>query len=136
MAQVADVDILLVDSEEKLTGADLRNAIDQLPTHERKRLFAVVATGGTTNAGIIDDLEGIAKICGDEKLWYHVDAAYGGGALAADSVRHLFNGIEKADSVTIDPHKWMFSPYDCGAVIYKDRVRNASDVIGRDDFHM
>ncbi|WP_242119722.1 pyridoxal phosphate-dependent decarboxylase family protein [Aestuariivivens sediminicola] len=119
MAQVADVDILLVDSEEKLTGADLRKAIDQLHRHERKRLFAVVATGGTTNAGIIDDLEGIAKICGDEKLWFHVDAAYGGGALAADSVRHLFNGIEKADSVTIDPHKWMFSPYDCGAVIYK-----------------
>src|SRR5690606_27716727 len=50
----------------------------------------------------------------------HVDAAYGGGALAADSVRHLFCGIEKADSITIDPHKWLFSPYDCGAVIYKD----------------
>ncbi len=119
MAKVADVDILLVDSEEKLTGKDLRKTIDNLNFHQRKRLFAVVATGGTTNAGIIDDLEGIAEVCDTEKIWFHVDAAYGGGALVADSVRHLFNGIERADSITIDPHKWMFSPYDCGAVIYR-----------------
>ena len=120
MAKVADVDILLVDSEEKLTGTNLRETIDNLNFHQRKRLFAVVATGGTTNAGIIDDLEGIATICEKEHLWFHVDAAYGGGALVADSVRDLFNGIERADSITIDPHKWMFSPYDCGAVIYKE----------------
>ena len=120
MAKVADVDILLVDSEEKLTGTALRKTIDNLNFHQRKRLFAVVATGGTTNAGIIDDLEAIAAICEKENVWFHMDAAYGGGALVADSVRHLFNGIEKADSITIDPHKWMFSPYDCGAVIYKD----------------
>jgi glutamate/tyrosine decarboxylase-like PLP-dependent enzyme len=119
MAKVADVDILLVDTEDKLTGTALRKTIDSLNFHQRKRLFAVVATGGTTNAGIIDDLEGIAEVCETEKLWFHVDAAYGGGALVADSVRHLFNGIERADSITIDPHKWMFSPYDCGAVIYK-----------------
>ncbi|MEL0456970.1 aminotransferase class V-fold PLP-dependent enzyme [Flavobacteriaceae bacterium SZ-1-7] len=119
MAKVADVDILLVESEEKLTGDDLRKTINGLTFHQRKRLFAVVATGGTTNAGIIDDLTGIAEVCEKEKLWFHVDAAYGGGALIADSVRHLFNGIERADSITIDPHKWMFSPYDCGAVIYK-----------------
>src|SRR5690554_8214910 len=85
MAKVADVDILLVDSEERLTGADLRKTIDNLNFHQRKRLFAVVATGGTTNAGIIDDLEGIADICEKENIWFHVDAAYGGGALAADS---------------------------------------------------
>ncbi|MCK0110144.1 aminotransferase class V-fold PLP-dependent enzyme [Flavobacteriaceae bacterium S0825] len=119
MAKVADVDILLVDSEEKLTGVALRETIDNLNFHQRKRLFAVVATGGTTNAGIIDDLEGIAEVCDNERIWFHVDAAYGGGALVADSVRHLFNGIERADSITIDPHKWMFSPYDCGAVIYR-----------------
>ncbi|WP_417290019.1 pyridoxal phosphate-dependent decarboxylase family protein [Corallibacter sp.] len=120
MAKVADVDILLVDSEEELKGDALRKTIDTLNFHQRKRLFAVVATGGTTNAGIIDDLEGIANVCEQENLWFHVDAAYGGGALAADSVRHLFSGIERADSITIDPHKWMFSPYDCGAVIYKN----------------
>ena len=49
-----------------------------------------------------------------------MDAAYGGGALVADSVRHMFKGIERADSVTIDPHKWLFSPYDCGAILYRD----------------
>ncbi|MGZ0017803.1 pyridoxal phosphate-dependent decarboxylase family protein [Yeosuana sp. AK3] len=119
MAKVIDVDVLLVDTEDRLLGSNLQATIHNLTAHQRKRLFAVVATGGTTNAGIIDDLAGIAAICEKERLWFHVDAAYGGGALAADSVRHLFNGIEKADSITIDPHKWMFSPYDCGAVIYK-----------------
>jgi glutamate/tyrosine decarboxylase-like PLP-dependent enzyme len=120
MAKVADVDILLVDTEDCLEADALKSAIAGLTTHQRQRLFAVVATGGTTNAGIIDDLDDIATVCQQEQLWFHVDAAYGGGALVADSVRHLFNGIEKADSITIDPHKWMFSPYDCGAVIYKN----------------
>lgn len=119
MAKVIDVDVLLVDTEDKLLGSELKKTIDGLTEHQRTRLFAVVATGGTTNAGIIDDLDGIANICETENLWFHIDAAYGGGALVADSVRHLFNGIDKADSITIDPHKWMFSPYDCGAVIYK-----------------
>lgn len=120
MAKVIDADVLLVEAEDLMSGADLEKKIKELDDHQRKRLFAVVGTGGTTNAGIIDDLEGIAHVCDKEQLWFHVDAAYGGGALAADSVRHLFNGIEKADSITIDPHKWLFSPYDCGAVIYKN----------------
>jgi glutamate/tyrosine decarboxylase-like PLP-dependent enzyme len=120
MAKVIDVDVLLVDTEDKLLGPALQKTIASLEASQRKRLFAVVATGGTTNAGIIDDLLGIAEVCKKENLWFHVDAAYGGGALVANSVRHLFDGIEKADSITIDPHKWMFSPYDCGAVIYKN----------------
>ena len=120
MAKVIDVDMLLVYSEDRLEGKELEATINGLTEHQRKRLFAVVGTGGTTNAGIIDDLEGIADVCKRENIWFHVDAAYGGGALAADSVRHLFNGIEKSNSVTIDPHKWLFSPYDCGAVIYKN----------------
>jgi len=122
MAKVIDADIILVDDDEddRLTGKWLQKAIDDLSELDRKRLFAVVATGGTTNAGIIDELDTVADVCEKENLWYHVDAAYGGGALAAPSVRHLFNGIERADSITIDPHKWMFSPYDCGAVIYKN----------------
>ncbi len=122
MASVIDADIILVDDddEDKLTGEWLQKKINQLSFTDRKRLFAVVATGGTTNAGIIDNLETVADVCEKEKLWFHVDAAYGGGALAAPSVRHLFNGIERADSITIDPHKWLFSPYDCGAIIYKN----------------
>lgn len=120
MAKVIDVDVMLIKTEERLEGFNLNETINKLTEHKRKRLFAVVATGGTTNAGIVDDLKGIAEVCNKENIWFHVDAAYGGGALAADSVRHLFNGIEQADSVTIDPHKWLFSPYDCGAVIYKN----------------
>ena len=121
MAKVMDVDLLKIDSQgDFLSGEELRKGAEELQEKDRKRLFAVVATGGTTNAGIIDDLEGIANICEKEEVWLHVDCAYGGGALAARSVRHLFNGIEKADSITIDPHKWLFSPYDCGAVLYKN----------------
>ncbi|MBU3821279.1 aminotransferase class V-fold PLP-dependent enzyme [Flavobacteriaceae bacterium XHP0103] len=120
MAKVVDADVLFVETEDKMFATNLQDKIDALDENQRKRLFVVVATGGTTNAGIIDDLGGIASICKKENLWFHVDAAYGGGALLADSVRHLFKGIEEADSITIDPHKWMFSPYDCGAVIYKN----------------
>lgn len=129
MAKVIDADIITVDDHEehRLTGDILKDQISRLSEFDRKRLFAVVATGGTTNAGIIDELDLIAEICEKEKLWFHVDAAYGGGALAAPSVRAQFNGIELADSITIDPHKWLFSPYDCGAVIYKnmDLAKNA-----------
>lgn len=121
MAKVIDADIVLVDddADDKLNGDWLQKKIDSLSPIDRKRLFAVIGTAGTTNAGIIDDLDSVAVVCEKENLWFHVDAAYGGGALAAPSVRHLFNGIERADSITIDPHKWLFSPYDCGAIIYK-----------------
>ena len=120
MAKVIDVDILLVETEDVMTYEHLCTTINNLDETQRNRLFAVVATGGTTNAGIIDDLTGIAKICEEEELWYHIDAAYGGGALVSKKVRHRFKGIEKADSITIDPHKWLFSPYDCGAILYKN----------------
>ena len=128
MAKVIDADVVMIDNhDERITGEELRRAIDELEEKDRKRLFAVVATGGTTNAGIIDELDSIADVCEQENVWFHVDCAYGGGALAANSVRHLFNGIERADSITIDPHKWLFSPYDCGAVIYKnlEHAKNA-----------
>ena len=120
MAKVIDADVIMIDTEGRFEGEKLAESLRKLTPEERKRVFAVVATAGTTNAGIIDDLAGIGTICRSEGLWFHVDAAYGGGALAARSVRHLFNGIEMADSVTIDPHKWLFSPYDCGAVIYRN----------------
>lgn len=119
MAKVIDVDVISVNTEDKFESNQLVEVLNSLTVDERSRVFAVIATGGTTNAGIIDDLSGIARVCEKEDIWFHVDAAYGGGALAVKSVRHLFTGIEKADSITIDPHKWFFSPYDCGAVIYR-----------------
>jgi glutamate/tyrosine decarboxylase-like PLP-dependent enzyme len=120
MAKVMDVDVLVIESEEQFDGDDLSSCLLQMPAELRGRVFAVVATGGTTNAGIVDLLRSVGEICRREGIWYHVDAAYGGAALAVPSVRHLFDGIELADSITIDPHKWLFSPYDCGAVIYRD----------------
>jgi glutamate/tyrosine decarboxylase-like PLP-dependent enzyme len=120
MAKVIDADVLLIENKGRLEGDAVEQAIKGLSPPDSERLFAIVGTGGTTNSGIIDDLAGIADICVERELWFHVDAAYGGGALAAPSVRHLFTGIERADSITIDPHKWLFSPYDCGAVIYRD----------------
>jgi glutamate/tyrosine decarboxylase-like PLP-dependent enzyme len=139
MAKVIDADILAIPTEERLEGTQLRTAIDELSLEDRARLFAVIAAGGTTNAGIVDDLAGIADVAEREGVWFHVDAAYGGGALAAPSVRHLFNGIERADSVTIDPHKWLFSTYDCGAVIYRRpdlaRAAHAQEGSYLDAFH-
>lgn len=120
MAKVIDVDVIFVETEDRLEGAQVRETIARMSDADRARTFAVIATGGTTNAGIIDDLASIAAVCKEENLWFHVDAAYGGAALAVRSVRHQFNGIEEADSVTIDPHKWLFSPYDCGAIIYRE----------------
>ena len=120
MAKVIDADVLLVETEGRFEGDALKAAIHALTPDDRERVFAVIATAGTTNAGIVDDLAGIAAVCRTEGVWFHVDAAYGGGALAAPSVRNLFKGIESADSVTIDPHKWLFAPFDCGAVIYRD----------------
>ncbi|KAA2216449.1 pyridoxal phosphate-dependent decarboxylase family protein [Maribacter flavus] len=120
MAKVIDADVVLVPSEDAMNEPQLEHFYQNLTASQKNRVFAVVGTGGTTNAGIIDDLEGIANFCSSHSIWFHVDAAYGGGALASKSVRHLFKGIERADSVTIDPHKWLFSPYDCGAVLYKN----------------
>lgn len=120
MAKVIDADLVLIDSEDRMSGDALGSVVEGLSAEDRERLFAIVATAGTTNAGIIDELDTIGTICRSAGVWFHVDAAYGGGALAAPSVRHHFDGIELADSITIDPHKWLFSPYDCGAVIYRD----------------
>ncbi len=83
-------------------------------------VVGVVATAGTTNAGIIDDLASIAPVAGEHRLWFHVDGAYGGGALMAPSVRAQYAGIEHADSFIVDPHKWLFAPYDCAALLYRE----------------
>ena len=86
-------------------------------------MFAVVASAGATNAGTVDDLAGVADVCGDRGIWMHVDGAYGGAGLVAPSVRARYDGIERADSFIVDPHKWLFAPYDCCALLYRDPER-------------
>ena len=118
-AFVMDADILAVPCSGTMTGADLEQAATSLPASDRDRIFAVVATSGTTNLGLIDDLSSIAEFCRESSIWLHVDGAYGAAALAAPSVRGLFDGIEQADSFIVDPHKWLFAPLDCCALIYR-----------------
>ena len=89
-------------------------------TSGRDDVIGVVATAGTTNAGIVDDLAGVADVAAEHSLWFHIDGAYGGAAaLFAPSVRDPFAGFERADSFIVDPHKWLFAPFDCAALIYR-----------------
>ena len=121
-ANVMDVDVLQVpvDKTGRLQGATVAAAIDQLHSTTKNRVFAVVATSGTTNLGIIDDLKGIGSAAHDRNIWFHVDGAYGLAALCAPSVRQMFEGIELADSFIVDPHKWLFAPYDACALVYRN----------------
>ena len=115
-ASVLDAEVVIVPENDQgqLTGDALRSVLIN-----SRDVFAVVASAGTTNAGIIDDLAGVAEICERFGIWMHVDGAYGGAALAAPTVRHLFAGIERADSFIVDPHKWLFATYDCCALLYR-----------------
>ncbi|KRE58965.1 pyridoxal-dependent decarboxylase [Phycicoccus sp. Soil748] len=106
-----------VDDSGRLTGPELREVLLE---HGPETFFAVVATSGTTNFGIVDDLESVAAVCREFGIWFHVDGAYGGAGLAAPSVRHLYEGIEHADSFIVDPHKWLFAPFDCCALLYRE----------------
>ncbi|MEO9138403.1 MAG: pyridoxal-dependent decarboxylase, partial [Jatrophihabitans sp.] len=122
---VMDVDMILVPGDEcgRLTGAALRRTVEGLADEVRDGIFAVVATAGTTNLGIVDDIAGIATVVREHGWWLHVDGAYGGAGLAAPSVRHLFDGVEHADSFIVDPHKWLFAPFDSCALIYRDPLQ-------------
>jgi glutamate/tyrosine decarboxylase-like PLP-dependent enzyme len=82
--------------------------------------FCVVANAGTVNTGAVDPLAEIREIADRFKLWMHVDGSYGAFAVLAESARELFAGIERADSVALDPHKWLYLPVDVGCVIYRD----------------
>ncbi|HBX79094.1 MAG TPA: aspartate aminotransferase family protein [Acidimicrobiaceae bacterium] len=116
-ASILDCDIVPVPIwHGRLEGDALRAAA--AADSDPDTICAVVATAGTTNAGIIDDLAGAAEVAHRYGWWFHVDAAYGGAGLFAPSVRHRFTGIEQADSMIVDPHKWLFSPLDCAALIY------------------
>ena len=122
-ADVMDIGILLINPNQdgSLQADSAAAAIDKYhsenPSHQ---VFALVATAGTTNLGIIDDLEGLARCAKSRDIWFHVDGAYGLAALCAPSVRPLFNGIELADSLIVDPHKWLFAPFDACALIYRN----------------
>lgn len=107
------------------TGADLRLTADRLAAQvadDRSaglRPFCVVATAGSTNTGVIDPLDDLADLCGEAGMWLHADAAYGGPAVLTDAGRAALAGIHRVDSIAIDPHKWLFQPYEIGCVMVR-----------------
>jgi len=122
-ADIMDVGVLLIEPNESgsLQGEDCAREIDAYekanPTHG---IFSIVATAGTTNLGIIDNLRSIGEIAKARKIWFHVDGAYGLAGLCSSSARPLFDGVELADSLIVDPHKWLFAPFDACALIYRN----------------
>jgi glutamate/tyrosine decarboxylase-like PLP-dependent enzyme len=85
--------------------------------------FALCASAGSTNTGAVDPLNDLADVCARERLWLHVDAAYGGFAALTPKGRAVLAGIDRADSVTLDPHKWFYQPLECGSVLIRDGAR-------------
>ena len=122
-ADIMDVGVLLIEPNESgsLQGKDCAREIDAYekanPTHG---IFAIVATAGTTNLGIIDNLRTIGETARARKIWFHVDGAYGLAGLCSSSAKPLFDGVELADSLIVDPHKWLFAPFDACALIYRN----------------
>ena len=119
-ARVMDVDVLWIDGDAdgRIDGASLSAAL--AADDDPASVFAVIANVGATNAGIIDRLDSVADVCAEHDLWMHVDGAYGLAALAAPSMRDRLSGIERSDSFVVDPHKWLFAPYDSCALVYRD----------------
>ena len=85
--------------------------------------FALCASAGSTNTGAVDPLAALADVCAAERLWLHVDAAYGGFAALTAKGKAMLAGLERADSVTLDPHKWLYQPMECGCVLIRDGAR-------------
>lgn len=119
------VRVIGLDDSYRMRTDLLEAAIQDDLTHGRKP-FAVVATAGTTATGAIDPLPEIAELCKQYKLWLHVDGAYGVGAVLADDLRPSLAGIELADSIAWDPHKWLYMPQSAGCVLFRD-MQQAAD---------
>ncbi|MDF0708032.1 pyridoxal phosphate-dependent decarboxylase family protein [Flagellimonas okinawensis] len=111
--------IIPTDSELKYSVNKLKNCIakDRL---EGLYPFCLIATAGTTNTGTVDPLVELGKICKKEDIWFHIDGAYGGAAILSQKGKQAMKGIEKADSLTVDPHKWFFQPYEMGCLLVRN----------------
>ncbi len=111
--------VLPHDAAFRLDPDTVASAMDADLRAGRRPLF-VAATAGTTNTGAVDPLDELATLCQERGVWLHVDAAYGGFAGLTERGHELLRGIERADSVTLDPHKWLYQPYECGALLVRD----------------
>jgi len=100
----------------------LKNMIDA-DIKDGKVPFCVIAQVGSINVGVVDDLENIAGICSERNIWFHADGACGAFGAMLPEKAHLYKGLDKADSVTLDPHKWLYIPYECGCLLVKDHEK-------------
>ena len=129
VASVLDCDVVIVDGDEygRMRAADLEAALAAHRAADGAPVFAISATAGTTNLGMVDDLAGLADVAEREGLWLHVDGAYGGAALLSPLGRPALAGLERVQSMVVDPHKWLFAGYDCCALLYRDvRIARAA----------
>ncbi len=123
------------DASGAMLMSDLQHQINQLGADN---VMAIIATAGTTDLGAIDPLMAIGKICRDAQIWLHVDAAWGGALLLSQRYRHLINGLNQADSITLDFHKHFFLPISCGAFLLRDNqnfesIRHHSEYLNSAD---
>ncbi|MGB7924766.1 MAG: pyridoxal-dependent decarboxylase [Pyrinomonadaceae bacterium] len=125
--------VRIVGSDERFR-LDVRSLRERLLQDERDGLrpFCVVASAGTVNTGAVDAVAEIAPVAREHGLWLHVDGAYGALAALDQSKRALFEGIEQADSLSLDAHKWLYTPVDCGCLLLRDAAR-ARDAFSSDD---
>jgi len=114
--------VLPSDDQHMMRLDALAGSLDADARHGR-RPYLVVASAGSTNTGAIDPLEEIVELCSQFGAWLHVDAAYGGFAVLTERGRRWLKGIELADSITLDPHKWLYQPYECGCVLVRQGER-------------
>jgi aromatic-L-amino-acid/L-tryptophan decarboxylase len=112
------IQVLASDGQHRLALGALAGAIAADRAAGRRPGF-VIATAGSTNCGAVDPLDQLAELCSAEELWLHVDGAYGAPAVLCDAGRAMLSGIERADSLVIDPHKWLFQPYDIGCLLVR-----------------
>ncbi|MEP7218562.1 MAG: aminotransferase class I/II-fold pyridoxal phosphate-dependent enzyme [Bacteroidota bacterium] len=111
--------LIPADEDFRIPADALRHAIADDRAAGR-RPFVLVANAGTTNTGAVDPLPELAAIRDEERLWLHVDGAYGAAAALTERGRRALAGIELADSVSLDPHKWLFQPFECGCILLRD----------------
>ena len=121
VAKVMDCEVVIAKAGD---SGSLGKTAAEAAVSEAKALgltpFAIVGTAGTTNFGIVDDLSGIAEVAKQNNLWFHVDGAYGLAGILAPELKQLYDGVEHADSFIVDPHKWLFAPFDACALVYRE----------------
>jgi aromatic-L-amino-acid decarboxylase len=120
------------DSDFRIDVRALRELIDA-DAEKGLRPFCVVASAGTVSTGAVDPLAEVARVARERSLWFHVDGAYGALAASVETKRALFEGLEEADSVSLDPHKWLYTPLDCGCLLYREPSRAREAFAGTEE---